>query len=341
MGGGSRQLSSGDGRLRNDGGGDEAKIEFIGGDDDFGDLVMAGPICGGPYYPMESQQDEDTSHPNSPTTQLKGKNNDQVIISALLGSCTNTIQPLISMVETSAATWKNFTTSFASASRGRVVSLKSKLSKKPRGTRSIQEFLNDMQSIANDLALAQHPVPEMDLTVHVLNQMGEEYDSIVSVARVLESPLPFTELGDILKEHETKLKAAEESTQSLVATAHATERSSSASHGKQQFTYRRRMGSRDGNSRRGRDQSHGDLASTSVCRYCQIPGHTVQVCRKLAKFLRENGLSTISAPSVNTATGGFQHLNAWMFDSHHTSSSLAPLQAFSDYGGPDEVDLYG
>ncbi|RAL45840.1 hypothetical protein DM860_005994 [Cuscuta australis] len=237
------------GKMVNDGGGDEAKIEFIGGDDDFGDLVMAGPICGGPYYPMESQQDEDTSHPNSPTTQLKGKNNVRKRGPTYMISFQQKIDigrlppPIIRFDE-----------------YGR-----------PTGE---EEFLNDMQSIANDLALAQQHVPEMDLTVHVLNQMGEEYDSIVSAARVLESPLPFTELGDILKEHETKLKAAEESTQSLVATAHATQRSSSASHGKQQFTYRRRMGSRDGNSRRGRDQSHGDPASTSVCRYCQIPGHT-------------------------------------------------------------------
>ncbi|RAL39481.1 hypothetical protein DM860_003014 [Cuscuta australis] len=158
---------------------------------------------------------------------------DQVIISALLGSCIDTIQPLISMVDTAAIAWSNLTSSFASASHGRVVSLKSKLSKNPRGTRSVQEYLNGMQSIANDLALAQHPVPEMDLIVHVLNQMGEEYDIIVPAARVRESKLQFTELGDILKEHETKLKTAEESKQIIVATAHATQRSNPGSCARQ------------------------------------------------------------------------------------------------------------
>ncbi|RAL41576.1 hypothetical protein DM860_013110 [Cuscuta australis] len=170
---------------------------------------------------------------------------DQVIISTLLGSCIDTIQQLISMADTAAIAWSNLTSSFASASHGLVVSLKSKLSKNPRGTRSVQEYLTEMQSIANDLALAQHPVPEMDLIVHVLNQMGEEYDTIVSAARVHKSKLPFTELGDILKEHETKLKAAEESKQTKVATAHATQRSNPGSHARQQSYGGRHTSSRD------------------------------------------------------------------------------------------------
>ncbi|KAK1408351.1 hypothetical protein QVD17_40062 [Tagetes erecta] len=94
---------------------------------------------------------------------------DQTLISALLGSCTETIQPIVSSANSSHQAWKQLSASYASASRSRVISLKTKLSNNPRGTRSITEFLLDMRSIADDLALAQSPIDDEDLLVHILS----------------------------------------------------------------------------------------------------------------------------------------------------------------------------
>lgn len=85
---------------------------------------------------------------------------DQMIFSALLGSCSNSIQPLVSSATTAREAWNRLHSSFASTSRSRIISLKSKLVKNPKGTRSITEYLQEMRSIADDLALAQSPVLE-------------------------------------------------------------------------------------------------------------------------------------------------------------------------------------
>ncbi|VFQ68610.1 unnamed protein product [Cuscuta campestris] len=169
----------------------------------------------------------------SPPTTVDGSANpcysiwfrqDQSIVGALLGSCTDTIQPLISNVETAREAWLNLHSSFASASRGHILALKSKLGKNPRGARSINEYLHEMHSLANELALNQSPVAEEDLVSHVLNQLGLEYDPVASAAFIRGSKLPFSELGDVLRDFEHKLTLTDDATSTVVATTNATQR---------------------------------------------------------------------------------------------------------------------
>lgn len=44
-----------------------------------------------------------------------------------------------------------------------------------------------MRSIADDLALAQSPVAEEDLLVHILSQLSEEYITIVAAIKAREN----------------------------------------------------------------------------------------------------------------------------------------------------------
>ncbi|VFQ62618.1 unnamed protein product [Cuscuta campestris] len=117
---------------------------------------------------------------------------DQAIVGALLGSCADVVQPLISTAETAHAAWQNLHSSFATTSRGRIVFLKSKLGKNPRGNRSITDYLHDMRTIADELALVQSPISEEDLVVHVLNQVGPDYDPISSAALLRPSAISVT-----------------------------------------------------------------------------------------------------------------------------------------------------
>ncbi|VFQ83622.1 unnamed protein product [Cuscuta campestris] len=221
---------------------------------------------------------------------------DQSIIGALLGSCSDQVQPLISTCETACEAWTNLHAAFASSSRGRIVSLKSKLGKNPKGDRSMSDYLFYMQSIANELALVQSPVSEEDLVVHVLNQVGDEYDSITSAARVRAEPLSFKELGDILKEHEKKIQLSEATRTLSLATANYTQQQSGGG-GSSRFGQHHRDEGRDSGSsanRRGRGQTTGRPArqtAGSGCQFCSIPGHDVRDCRKLARFLRQHGLA--------------------------------------------------
>ncbi|KAD1365144.1 hypothetical protein E3N88_42931 [Mikania micrantha] len=131
---------------------------------------------------------------------------DQTILSALLGSCSDPIQPLISSAETSREAWDRLITSFANTSRSRILSLKAKLASNPKGTRSVIEFLQDMKRIADELALVQAPVTDEDLLIHITCQLGEEYQNIVAALRARDNPVTFPELFEKLVDHERMLK---------------------------------------------------------------------------------------------------------------------------------------
>ncbi|VFQ82855.1 unnamed protein product [Cuscuta campestris] len=269
------------------------------------------------------------------------------------GSCTDTIQPLISNVSTARDAWLNLHSSFASASRGHILALKSKLGKNPRGNRSINDYLHDMHSISNELALNQSPVKEEDLVAHALNQLGPEYDPISSAVFLRGSALPFTELGDVLRDFKRKLQLIDDAAPSLVATAHTAQRHPSA--GSRSYSgHSAGHSSQFSRSSPTSRQQHGSSKQPrrtdgSSCQFFSIPGHDIRVCRKLARLLRDNGLQSMPASSYGT-TGPVAHattaspngLNHWMFDSgasHHTTPAPQSLQSFSDYGGPDEIRL--
>ncbi|PWA78386.1 hypothetical protein CTI12_AA215230 [Artemisia annua] len=151
---------------------------------------------------------------------------DQILLSAILGSCSETIQPIISSVETSREAWERLNSSYASSSRSRIISLKSKLTKIPKGTRSVAEFLHEMKSIADELALAQSPILEEDLVVHILSQLGDEFNNIVAAIKVRESVISFSELFEKLVDFERMLKDSDSSQSTFLTTANVTQKSS-------------------------------------------------------------------------------------------------------------------
>ncbi|KAI4334831.1 hypothetical protein L6164_013540 [Bauhinia variegata] len=99
---------------------------------------------------------------------------DQILLSVILGSCSETIQPLISSADTAREAWDRLTISYANSSRSRIISLKSKLAQNSQGTKFVAAFLTEMQNIADDLALTQHPVAKEDLIVHILTTLHDK-----------------------------------------------------------------------------------------------------------------------------------------------------------------------
>ncbi|CAH9134815.1 unnamed protein product [Cuscuta epithymum] len=147
---------------------------------------------------------------------------DKTILSALLGSCSDTIQPIISSTTTSRNAWDKLALTYANTSRGRIIFLKSTLAKTTKGDKSVMEYLTIMNKIADDLALAQSPTSEEDLIVSILNGLGPDYHDITSAIRVRETPLPLSQLQSILEERERKLQNAPAPTSILLPTANAT-----------------------------------------------------------------------------------------------------------------------
>ncbi|XP_019173830.1 PREDICTED: uncharacterized protein LOC109169404 [Ipomoea nil] len=165
---------------------------------------------------------------------------DQIILSAILGSLSNVLQPVISSVASASDAWTRLSTSCAATSKGRVVSLKAKLAKNLRANRSIDSYMREMRAIADDLALAQSPVSEEDLVVHIFTQLGDEYNPIVSALRVRTETISFSELHDVLTDFEGLMKDNEAASHIHMLVANATQRRYNGSADFQSQTYNRR-----------------------------------------------------------------------------------------------------
>ncbi|KAF5815150.1 putative RNA-directed DNA polymerase [Helianthus annuus] len=281
---------------------------------------------------------------------------DQILISAILGSCSDAIQPLVSSAKTAKDAWERLNKSFASASRSRIISLKSRLAKNPKGTRTMTEFLNDMRAIADDLALVQSPVNEEDLLVHITSQLGEEYKPLVAALKVRVTPISYPELFEELLDFERSLQESAPIAEPILATVNATTRQgrihrqgsrfdTDSSHGPRagRFSSNNQQRPNRNSPNAASHQASGGYRSNrggSYCQFCNIPGHTTQDCRKLSRFLRENNISspvanvTTAAPTASTAP--------WLFDtgaSNHVTPNTTNLHNLSEYGGPDEIVL--
>ncbi|XP_023735811.1 uncharacterized protein LOC111883721 [Lactuca sativa] len=114
---------------------------------------------------------------------------DQIIIDAILGSCSETIQATISSAKTALKAWNQLSVSYANVSRSRIISIKTKLTKKPKGARSITEYLHEMKIIADALALAQSSIDDEDLIVNILAQLRDEFNSITATIKVRDKPI--------------------------------------------------------------------------------------------------------------------------------------------------------
>nr|KAJ0208302.1 hypothetical protein LSAT_V11C500255750 [Lactuca sativa] len=279
-----------------------------------------------------------------------------IILGALLGSCSETIQSVVLSAHTSYQAFKRLTESYASVSRSIIISLKSRLANNPKGTRSIMEFLHDMKNIADDLALAQSPVDEEDLVVHILSQLGEDYNNITTALKFHDTAITYPDLFEKLLDHKRTLK--DTTVSPAIATVNNTQKftnryptkSRNDNRYPQQFNNNQNQTtgarvSRPTNQYIGGNSYSKGNRNSSYCQYCNIPGHETKDCRKLARFLRENNItiSNSASPPVNTTTAGSTSSNPpWMFDtgaSHHVASTSASFQTLSEYGGPDEIVL--
>lgn len=313
---------------------------------------------------LESFIDNSISPPPKYTTDNPQKPNpdyttwfrqDQILLGALLGSCSDAIQPTLASATTASNAWQRLTTSYASTSRSRIISLKSKLAKNPKGYRPIADYLTDMRAIADELALAQSPVDEEDLMVHIINQLGDEFSSAVAALKIRDTPISYPALFDKLVDFERSIKENDIPASASVITANYTQKQSNRGSNKNSnsdaFSRTTRSNS-NGQSRNNRvsngsGNSYRTNYSQPFCYYCNFAGHETRDCRKLARFLKDNNITINSAPApapvINATTSRPNSASpAWIFDSgasHHVASDRSSLHNISEYGGPDEIIL--
>lgn len=106
----------------------------------------------------------------------------------------------------SKAAWDSLHLSYANKSHTRILSLRDQLSRLLKDEKSIAEYLHQVRSICDELAVAGSPVSNAELVVKILNGLGREYKNIAAAVRARGDPISFEELSGLLQDQEICLK---------------------------------------------------------------------------------------------------------------------------------------
>ncbi|KAL5803500.1 hypothetical protein ACOSQ4_031805 [Xanthoceras sorbifolium] len=136
---------------------------------------------------------------------------DQLILSAFIGSLSPTIIPFIAQAKTSQEAWSILANTYAKSSQGRIKQIKGHLKKITKGSQSITEYLQAIKSRADELAILGAPMDEgvlheEDLTYQILDNLGDDYKELVRAVQARNSSISFDELHEKLLNFEATLE---------------------------------------------------------------------------------------------------------------------------------------
>ena len=153
-----------------------------------------------------------------------------------------------------------------------------------KGTQSISEYMQHVKSVADELAMLDAPENPENLTVKLLNGLGDEFRDISSVVRACDSPITFEELHEKLLNFEAVLKQEITRNQKFPITANYVAKPPSGGH---QSNYNRQNNipynsnkSADFTSANSinstRNQSNRTRPYCGFCQLCGDQGHTAK-----------------------------------------------------------------
>jgi len=147
---------------------------------------------------------------------------DQLILHDIITSVDHSIITTLGNVKTSQQAWDTLMKMFASKTCARIMHLKERLTRITKGVSPISEYLHSIKATADELAIINSPLDDVDLVIHTLNGLGSEYREIATAIRTRENQISFDDLHDLLSDFENYLNREENNTSSpIMATANA------------------------------------------------------------------------------------------------------------------------
>jgi hypothetical protein len=130
---------------------------------------------------------------------------DQMILSALISSLSETVLAHVVKCNTSRDVWLCLERMFTSQSRARSMQLHHQISTLKKGDSSMADFYQKFTSVADTLAAIDQPLKDFDQVNFFLAGLGPEYDALVTAIQQRRGEVTLDELyGDFLS-HELRL----------------------------------------------------------------------------------------------------------------------------------------
>ncbi|XP_061989254.1 RNA-dependent RNA polymerase 1-like [Rosa rugosa] len=130
---------------------------------------------------------------------------EQTVLSWINETLTPSVLATVARSTSAFSTWRSLARRYASQSENQVLQLRSDLLRTFRGNLSISDYLYKINSIADNLALAGHPMTDEDLVSIIMNNVGPLYETTVSFAQARDTPITYDFLEALLLSTERRM----------------------------------------------------------------------------------------------------------------------------------------
>ncbi|KAJ0094498.1 hypothetical protein Patl1_15515 [Pistacia atlantica] len=178
---------------------------------------------------------------------------DKLLLHAILASLSESVVQRCATAQSSREAWVKLHKLFANKSKLRVMNLKEKLTNISCDTQPVIDYLQEIKSVADKLAVIDAPLSDDDLTIFTLNGLGNGFKEISAAIRARDNSISFEELHYKLVEHEVSLKREENHSGSFTITINNTQTTGNSSNyqpcnDSSQFNDHRRFNNRNFNN---------------------------------------------------------------------------------------------
>lgn len=289
------------------------------------------------------------------------KRQDRLIYSGLIGSITESIQPLVSTCKTSADIWNTLAVTYNKPSRGHIQQLKLQLKQWVKGTKTIDEYVQGFVTRFDQLASLRKPIDKEDQLEYILGVLPEEYKTITDQLEGRDTTPSVTEVHEKLLNKEARFLTLAAPTLPLPVTAntamHATSNRQQHTPRPNQNWNKNHQTSRYTNNRENRNsreypngyqhnqqggyQSNYQGGYQGKCKFCGLHGHSARRCPQLGGCNNTQNTKSSYTPWQPRANMALTSPDtAWLLDSratHHMTSDLSNLSIHQPYRGDDDV----
>ncbi|KAH7542525.1 hypothetical protein FEM48_Zijuj02G0083300 [Ziziphus jujuba var. spinosa] len=205
---------------------------------------------------------------------------DHLLRSVLPASLNPSIINFVAGTASSREVWKNLATVYAKPSHGHIMSICETLSKLNKEEKSISDYMQTVQSLADSFTLAGEQLSQDEITFHILNGLGPEYKKISAAIRATDSSITFAKLHYKLADYEAFLNRNRtiHGFLSPITIHYASCGGSFSSHLRQESNSTpRNSNNRSSSLNKGVHR----LSPIIICQFYDLPGHSARHYRKL------------------------------------------------------------
>ncbi|KAB2629180.1 hypothetical protein D8674_033975 [Pyrus ussuriensis x Pyrus communis] len=259
------------------------------------------------------------------------------------------------------ATWEALEQRYASTSQNRILFLRTELLQTKKGDLSVADYLDRMNAIADNLALAGQPVSDDELVQIILNNLGPAFEMTVNAAQARDTPITYPTLEALLLTTERRMTEQAVPTETAPINAFVASRGRggrSRGTGRGGSPFNRGGAFNNGNQRGGiprnnnyqrggASTSNGERCNLSgeriKCQICGKPGHPALDCYQRMNTTYEgriptNRLAAMASSQVMPTNGN------WLLDTGanaHVTPDLQNLANPKEYIGNENIGGVG